>query len=132
MRAGCNRVLYESPHIRDYNVVWLEEFLDELIVPISADELSRRDRAGYASVFTMMRVLRDFVEAAAPDYEWVNSRDIGQGLKSIDIADTNMLEELKQSHGGLRTFLMERACNLFEVKFPETGFGQGRGDHSFW
>ena len=71
MRAGCNRVLYESyPHIRDYDVVWLESFLDELIVPISQEERGRRDRAGYASSFTMMRVVRDFVEGA-PDHEWV-------------------------------------------------------------
>jgi hypothetical protein len=71
MRAGCNRVLYESyPHIRDYDVVWLESFLDELIVPISEEERGRRDRAGYASSFTMMRVVRDFVEGA-PDHEWV-------------------------------------------------------------
>ncbi len=71
MRAGCNRVLYESyPHIRDYDVVWLESFLDELIVPISQEERGRRDRAGFASSFTMMRVVRDFVEGCL-DHEWV-------------------------------------------------------------
>eukprot|EP00985_Skeletonema_marinoi_P020687 scaffold12364_cov113-Skeletonema_marinoi.AAC.4 len=131
MRAGCNRVLYESPHIRDYDVVWLESCLDELIVPIPAEERSRRDRAGYASVFTMMRVLRDFVEAL-PNNEWVSSRDIGTYLKSIQIADSNMLEELKQSHGGLRTFLMERACNLFDVQFPDERVTRTPGDHSFF
>ncbi|KAL3806630.1 hypothetical protein ACHAXA_009985 [Cyclostephanos tholiformis] len=132
MRAGCNRVLYESyPHIRDYDVVWLESFLDELIVPISQEERGRRDRAGYASSFTMMRVVRDFVEGA-PDHEWVSSRDIGKYLKNIEIGDSNMLEELKQVHGGLRTFLMERGCNLFEVKFPDAGALRGRGEFSFW
>jgi hypothetical protein len=131
MRAGCNRVLYESPHIRDYDVVWLENCLDELIVPIPEEERSRRDRAGYASVFTMMRILRDFVEAL-PNNEWVSSRDIGTYLKSIQIADSNMLDELKQSHGGLRTFLMERACNLFDVQFPDERVTLGPGDHSFF
>ena len=131
MRAGCNRVLYESPHIRDYDVVWLENCLDELIVPIPEEERSRRDRAGYVSVFTMMRVIRDFVEAL-PNNEWVSSRDIGMYLKSIQIADSNMLDELKQSHGGLRTFMMERACNLFDVKFPDAGVTLGPGDHSFF
>ena len=131
MRTGCNRVLYESPHIRDYDVVWLENCLDELIVPIPAEERSRRDRAGYASVFTMMRVLRDFVEAL-PNDEPVSSRDIGTYLKSIEIGDSNMLDELKQSHGGLRTFLMERACNLFDVQFPNERVTLGRGDHSFF
>lgn len=132
MRAGCNRVLYESPHIRDYDVVWLENFLDELIVPISSEERNRRDRAGYASSFTMMRIVRDFVEAAALNHEWVSSRDIGKYLKSIDIGDSNMLEELKQCFGGLRTFLMERAQALFEVKFPDPGAIRGRGEYSFW
>ena len=131
MRAGCNRVLYESPHIRDYDVVWLENCLDELIVPISPDERSRRDRAGYASSFTMMRVVRDFVESV-PNNEWVSSRDIGKYLKLVKIADSNMLDELKQAHGGLRTFVMERACNLFDVKFPDAGAPRGKGEYSFW
>eukprot|EP00581_Thalassiosira_minuscula_P011905 CAMPEP_0183727736 /NCGR_PEP_ID=MMETSP0737-20130205/26276_1 /TAXON_ID=385413 /ORGANISM="Thalassiosira miniscula, Strain CCMP1093" /LENGTH=870 /DNA_ID=CAMNT_0025959453 /DNA_START=41 /DNA_END=2653 /DNA_ORIENTATION=- len=131
MRAGCNRVLYESPHIRDYDVVWLENCLDELIVPIPPEERSRRDRAGYASSFTIMRIIRDFV-AASPEHEWISSRDIGKYLKGIDIADSNMLEELKQAHGGLRTFLMERSQLLFEVKFPEAGALRGRGEFSFW
>jgi hypothetical protein len=130
MKTGCNRVLYESPHIRDYNVVWLEDCLDELIVPIPEEERSRRDRGGYASVFTMMRIIRDFVESAPEDF--VSSRDIGKYLKSVEIADSNMLEELKQSHGGLRTFLMERARNLFDVQFPPAGVNHGRDDHSFW
>jgi hypothetical protein len=43
-----------------------------------------------------------------------------------------MLEELKQVHGGLRTFLVERGCNLFEVKFPDPGALRGRGEFSFW
>mmetsp|Transcript_20386 Transcript_20386/g.36623 ORF Transcript_20386/g.36623 Transcript_20386/m.36623 type:complete len:355 (-) Transcript_20386:54-1118(-) len=79
----------------------------------------------------MMRVVRDFVESS-PDHEWTSSRDIGKYLKSIEIADSNMLEELKQAHGGLRTFLMERACNLFDVKFPEAGAIRGRGEFGFW
>eukprot|EP00571_Detonula_confervacea_P007366 CAMPEP_0172313662 /NCGR_PEP_ID=MMETSP1058-20130122/20700_1 /TAXON_ID=83371 /ORGANISM="Detonula confervacea, Strain CCMP 353" /LENGTH=829 /DNA_ID=CAMNT_0013027355 /DNA_START=191 /DNA_END=2680 /DNA_ORIENTATION=+ len=131
MRAGCNRVLYESPHIRDYDVVWLENCLDELIVPISPEERGRSDRAGYASSFTMMKVLRDFVSAAG--HEWVSSRDIGQYLKSIEIGDSNMLDELKTGYnGGLRAFLQERACNLFDAKFPDTGTGRGRDEYGFW
>ncbi len=43
-----------------------------------------------------------------------------------------MLEELKQTHGGLRAFLVERGCNLFEVKFPDPGTIRGRDEFSFW
>ncbi|KAL7539627.1 hypothetical protein ACHAWF_006462 [Thalassiosira exigua] len=132
MRAGCNSVLYESPHIRDYDVVWLENCLDELIVPISDEERSHRDRAGYASAFTIMRVIRDFVQAD-PDHEWVSSRDIGRYLKSIQIGpDSQMLDELKSTFGGLRTFVGERACELFDVKFPEAGAIRGPGEFGFW
>ncbi|KAL7490288.1 hypothetical protein ACHAW6_016036 [Cyclotella cf. meneghiniana] len=129
MKSGCNRVLYESPHIRDYNVIWLEDCLDELIVPIPEDERGRFDRASYASVFTILRVIRDYVEAAPKDIEWVSSRDIGMYLKSVKIADSNMLEELKQSQGGLRNFLMERARNIFDVQIP-SDMGK-QSDHSF-
>ena len=129
MKSGCNRVLYESPHIRDYNVIWLEDCLDELIVPIPEDARGRFDRASYASVFTILRVIRDYVEAAPNDIDWVSSRDIGMYLKSVKIADSNMLEELKQSQGGLRNFLMERARNVFDVQIP-SDMGK-QSDHSF-
>ncbi len=67
MRAGCNRVLYEScPY---YDFVWLESFLDELIVPLSHDQRERGDTR-YASSLTMLRLVWDFVEGCS-DYEWV-------------------------------------------------------------
>lgn len=61
-----------------------------------------------------------------------SSRDIGKYLKNTEIGDSNMLEELKQTHGGLRTFLVERGCDLFEVKFPDPGTIRGRDEFSFW
>lgn len=127
MKSGCNRVLYQSPHIRDYNIVWIEDFLDDLIVPIPEDERSRHERGGYVSVFTLMKIIRDYVETA-PMNDWVSSRDIGKYLKSIRISDSNMLDELKQSHGGLRYFLLERAKSIFDIQIPEE---MGQADHSF-
>jgi len=50
----------------------------------------------------------------------------------VKISDSNILDELKAAQGGLRTFVMERACNLFDVKFPESGAIPGRGEFSFW
>jgi len=129
MKSGCNRVLSESPHIRDYNVVWLEHVLDELIVPISETERDRLNRADYTSAFTMCRVIRDYVQAAPNDMTFVSSRDIGRYLKSVKIADSTMLDELKQSHGGLWNFLNGRAKDLFEVQTP-VNMRQAT-DHSF-
>ena len=128
MKSGCNRVLYESPHIRDYDVVWLENCLDGFIVPIPEDERNRLNTADYASAFTMMRVIRDYVQAAPDDIDSVSSRDIGRYLKSVKIADSDMLDELKKSQGGLWTFLTERASHLFEVQLPDL---EQAADHSF-
>jgi hypothetical protein len=129
MKSGCNKVLYTSPHIRDYNVVWLENILDDLIIPIPENERGKLKRADYASAFTMMRVIRDYVEAAPEDIEFVSSRDVGRYLKSVKIADSDMLDELKQSHGGLWNFLTERAKHLFAIETP-SDLGQA-ADHSF-
>lgn len=126
MKSGCNRVLYESPHIRDYDVIWLESCLDELIVPIPESERNRINRAQYTSAFTMMRVIRDYVQCAPDDMESVSSRDIGRFLKSVKIGDSDMLDELKQSHGGLWSFLSDRANHLFDVKMSDNA-----ADHSF-
>lgn len=128
MKSGCNRVLYESPHIRDYDVVWLENCLDGFIIPIPEEERNRLNTADYASAFTMMRVIRDYVQAAPDDIDYVSSRDIGRYLKSVKIADSDMLDELKKSQGGLWTFLTERACHLFEVQLPDL---DQASDHSF-
>lgn len=126
MKSGCNRVLYESPHIRDYDVIWLENCLDKLIVPIPESERGRHNRAQYTSAFTMMRVIRDYVQCAPNDMESVSSRDIGRFLKSVKIGDSDMLDELKQSHGGLWSFLSDRADHLFDVKISDNA-----ADHSF-
>ena len=121
-------MLYDSPLTRDYDVVWLENCLDDLIVPLPPEERSRRDNPGTASAFTLMRVVRDFV-VACPGHDWVSSRDMGQYLKQLEIAGSTMLDELKAGQGGLRNFLMERACNLFEVQFPKSV--PGPNEYSF-
>jgi len=120
MRTGCNRALVESPHIKDYSVIWMDDFLDQIIRPL-------RERGDYAddhdhnhrlvSSVTMMKLIHDFIEQA--EKKQVSSRDIGRYLKNVEMGDgqggtTNMLEQLKDVHGGLRFFLSQHN-NVFTI-----------------
>jgi hypothetical protein len=117
MRTGCNRALYESPHATDYDIVWIDDFLDRLIVPMTTEQLSRRNRLSKVSAFTIMKIIYDFVATSKVDF--VSSRDIGRYLKTLPIVDTSMLDVLKEVYGGLRVFLLELASNVFDVPDPD-------------
>lgn len=43
-----------------------------------------------------------------------------------------MLKELKQEHGRLGMFLVERGCNFFVVKYSVSGAIRNSGRSSFW
>jgi len=119
MRTGCNRALYESPHVKDYDVVWIDDFLDQLLVPLPAEEVGEiakkvHDR-GMLSTFTLTKVILDFITQAP--YDKVSSRDVGRYLKSVEFADggTNLLDDIKLGQGGLRRFLNDRMPAAFDV-----------------
>ena len=57
MRNGCNRALIETPNVKDYDVVWIDDFLDRLMVP-REDAL---DGNGI-SIFTISKVIYDFID----------------------------------------------------------------------
>ncbi len=119
MKTGCNRALYESPHVKDYDIVWIDDFLDELLVPLPPDAIGQiaqkvHDR-GMLSAFTLTKVILDFVTQSP--YDRVSSRDVGRYLKSLEFADggTNLLDDIKVGQGGLRRFLSDRMPAAFEV-----------------
>ena len=67
MHNGCNRALFESPHIKDYDIIWLDEYLDRLIVPID-EQYDSMSNAGientggsFLSAFLMIKLVHDFV-----------------------------------------------------------------------
>ena len=117
MRTGCNRALYESPHIKDFDVVWIDDFLDRLLVPLPPDQIGRtvqkvHDR-GLLSAFTITKVILDFVSQSP--YGKVSSRDIGRYLKNIELpGGTSLLDDVKLGQGGLRRFLQDRMPMVFE------------------
>lgn len=137
MRTGCNRALYESPHIKDFNVVWIDDFLDDLLVPLPPDEInsvveSVHDR-GLLSAFTITKVIYDFIHNSP--FDKVSSRDIGRYLKGMEINDgTTLLDDVKLGQGGLRRFLQDRMSNVFDVidKTSLERMNRDSNDKSYW
>jgi len=143
MRMGCNRALFESPHVKDYDILFLDDFLEGLIVPLTRGEssagvgVSGRKRKGIVSAVTMLKVIYDFVSHVSGG---VSSRDIGRYLKTMEISGSNMLEQLKDVYGGLRHFLAQHGEEVFLIMDQRdvnanTGTGVGKKDprdKSFW
>jgi hypothetical protein len=102
MRRGCNRALIETPNIKDYDVIWLEDHLDELIQQRPDSEM--RKRLPHMSQFTLMKIVNDFILGSGMTR--VSSRDIGKYIKLLMIGDRCVLEEVKQTYGGLYQFLI--------------------------
>ena len=95
MREGCNRALKVTNGIKDYNIVWLEDHLDKLLV--------RRPNVSGFSALTVEIVLKDFIDASGVGR--VNSRDAGRHLKALKIGKRDLLNELKYHFGGLNNFI---------------------------
>lgn len=120
MQTACNRALLESPHVKDYNPVWLEDLLDELIQPRSSTGLQQLT----ISSFTLMKIISDFVSKSG--FTRVSSRDIGRYLKSLTIGRTSLLIEMKQIYGGLYQFVTVAGAYDVEVVYDDST------SRSFW
>jgi hypothetical protein len=110
MRRGCNRALVETPNIKDYDVIWLEDHLDELIQQRPDSEMRKRNP--HVSQFTLMKIVYDFIRGSGMTR--VSSRDIGKYIKLLMIGDRCVLEEVKQTYGGLYQFLI--VSGIFAVE----------------
>lgn len=139
MRTGCNKALYEGTHVKDFDVVWIEDFLDHLLVPMNTDELNSRKRgktqpdnyeSSVVSYYTIIKVIHDFVQNSPSGR--VSSRDIGRYLKSTTIGPINMLDDLKLNFGGLKQFLVERVPFIFTVINRDWDEVRDSRDRTFW
>lgn len=100
MVRGCNRALIETDSLKDFDVLWLEKYLDQFVVPKSntvADEHKE------VSTFTLNKVIYDFVRLSG--FPYVNSRDLGRLLKTFSISGVTLLDIVKEYYGGLWNFL---------------------------
>eukprot|EP00979_Chaetoceros_neogracilis_P002401 scaffold410_cov267-Chaetoceros_neogracile.AAC.49 len=135
MRTGCNRALYESPHIKDFDVVWIDDFLDRLLVPLPADQVGRTVKSvhdrGFLSAFTITKVILDF--ASQSPYGKVSSRDVGRYLKNVELpGGTSLLDDVKVGQGGLRRFLQDRMPMVFDVTDRPQYLSRDPNDRSYF
>lgn len=108
MRRGCNRALYETPNIKDFDIIWLEDHLEELLFQVPSNV---RRASPYISRYTLVKIVADFITASG--LPRVSARDIGKYIKTLVIADRCILDELKETYGGLYQFLV--LSSVFEV-----------------
>lgn len=104
MRSACSRPLIEAPNVKDYDVIWIEDYLDELMI---AKEEDAKD-ALLVSAFSVKKVIYDFIDKSG--LEKVSSRDLGRYLKSLKIGGCNLLDEVKRSYNGIFQFLTISEC----------------------
>jgi len=140
MKTGCNPALYESPYVKDYNIVWIDNFLDKLIRPIHTNKNVKKSATSgprLVSHITMMKVIYDFLLRSYEETSTrrVESRQVGRHLKNVEIGDenggtTNLLRQLKQVYGGLRLFLLQYPT-VFRVFDKDPDPSRPR-DKSFW
>jgi NYN domain/SAP domain len=109
MRRGCNRALIDTPGLRDFDLIWLEDYLDRLIVPKGGVPV---DAPKSLSAFTLHKVMHDFIHTAGVPR--VSSRDMGRYLKYLRIRDSTLLDEMKKYYGGLYQFLTVAGCYVLE------------------
>jgi uncharacterized LabA/DUF88 family protein len=129
MRRGCNRALFESPNVKDYNVIWIEDYLDKLIKRKPANQLCKQNP--HLSSFTLMKILNDFISKSGVSR--VNSRDVGLYLKHMMVGDRSVSEEVKQSYGGLYQFLIiSGAYVIIQIDDEERKRKRNSDRASYW
>jgi len=111
-----NKALYEAAPL-DYDVIWLDDYVDELVIP--------KDRS-IISVFTICKVLIDFIQESGKSR--VSSRDVGRYLKLLRIGDVNLGDQVK-AYGGLRFFL-GMVGHMFSI--DDSSSNDDPDDNSFW
>lgn len=102
MRSGCNRALRERSDIKDYDVIFLEDYLDDIIKPKTTNQMRKRKPS--ISQYVLMRIVSDFIWKSGMSR--VSSRDIGKYLKVLEVGNRGVLAEIKETYGGLYQFLV--------------------------
>lgn len=120
-RPDCNRALYQTPNLTDYDVIWFEDYLDRLITP--KEGVSIESKMPDLSRFTVIKVLYDYIERSG--LPRVSSRDVGRYLKRLKIGRSDIQSEVKRQFRGLHLFVRE--TELFEIQRLDS-----KKDKTFW
>jgi hypothetical protein len=122
-RPDCNRALYQTPNLIDYDVIWFEDYLDRLITPKAGIDIESITNAPDISRFTVIKVIYDFV--ARSNLPMVSSRDVGRYLKRFPIGTSDIQTELKRQFRGLHQIVRE--AGVFAIQNIESKL-----DKTFW
>ncbi len=102
MRNCCSRdMVRPSAHVRDFDPIWLDDFLDEIVLP-THDRLAPGAPRQAAS--QILDVITEYIRGQPG--ATASSRDIGRYLQTVRVesTDVDVLSALKQKHAGLRAF----------------------------
>ena len=129
-KVGCNQAFFDTPNIKDFDMIFWDDYLDRLVKPLTNEELEMRKSAGEVSDFIFAKLLRDMIKQFGDEQKQISSRDIGRCLKQVPFADSNMLELMKESHRSIRLFLQEKVPDMFT--FHERPWDTEAQDFEFW
>ena len=133
MRPGCNRALVDTPGLLDFDVIWMEDLLDQLLIPRMLDDAiddadSNESTAG-VSMYTLHKVVYDFIKHS--QLKKVSSRDLGRYLKQTiinDVGGGTLLDTMKKYFGGMYQYLS--SMGYYDCDLPP--FDPGTADYSYW
>jgi hypothetical protein len=116
MRSAATLAFEETPNLKDYDTIWLEDYADQWIIKRNDGDVAGISVSGrkYVDVgnsrnspisdYTINKVILDFLSNSG--LTRVSSRDLGRCLKESKVGDLSILEEIKRVYGGLYQFLI--------------------------
>jgi uncharacterized LabA/DUF88 family protein len=104
-RTDCNRALYQTPNLIDYDMIWFEDHLDRLISVKEGVQIEDISNTPDISRFTVLKVIYDFILKS--NLPMVSSRDVGRYLKRFRIGTSDLQTELKRQFRGLHQIVRE-------------------------
>jgi uncharacterized LabA/DUF88 family protein len=122
-RTDCNRALYQTPNLIDYDMIWFEDYLDRLISVKEGVQIEAISSTPDISRFTVLKVIYDFILKS--NLPMVSSRDVGRYLKRFRIGKSDLQTELKRQFRGLHQIVRETGA--FAISKVDS-----RTDKSFW
>jgi len=105
MRNGCNQALVDpSSHVRDFNIIWMDDMLENLLVPILyvPPAVTKALQADLPTKFYLEAV----IEMMQDNGGKISSRELGRNLQQISLDEVDALSKLKLVFGSLRNFLV--------------------------
>jgi len=129
-KVACNQAFFDTPNIKDFDMIFWDDYLDRLIKPLTEEEVEARKGGGDVSDFIFAKLLRDMIRQIGDEKKQLSSRDIGRCLKQVQFSDSNMLELIKERYRSIRLFVQEKVPDMFT--FHERPWDTTAQDFEFW